>query len=165
MNDMARNLILWIVIALVLMMVFNNFDAPKGTKNDLGYSEFISDVKKGQVKEVLIDKREGTIVGKRSDGSYFRTYNPETNNEALIGDLLKNDVEIKSAPPEKDSILLQILISWFPILLLIGVWIFFMRQMQGGGGGRGAMSFGKSRARLLGEDQVKVTFNDVAGVE
>ncbi len=165
MNDMARNLILWIVIALVLMMVFNNFDPPQSAKNDLGYSEFISDVKKGQIKEVLIDKREGTIVGKRNDGSYFRTYNPETDNEALIGDLLKNNVEIKSAPPEKESILLQILISWFPILLLIGVWIFFMRQMQGGGGGRGAMSFGKSRARLLGEDQVKVTFNDVAGVE
>ena len=165
MNDMARNLILWIVIALVLMMVFNNFEAPQGANKDLGYSEFISDVKSGQIKEVLIDKREGIIIGEKVDGSFFRTYNPETDNDALIGDLLKNNVDIKSAPPEKESILLQILISWFPILLLIGVWIFFMRQMQGGGGGRGAMSFGKSRARLLGEDQVKVTFNDVAGVE
>ena len=165
MNDMARNLILWIVIALVLMMVFNNFEAPQGANKDLGYSEFISDVKSGQIKEVLIDKREGIIIGEKVDGSFFRTYNPETDNDALIGDLLKNNVDIKSAPPEKESILLQILISWFPILLLIGVWIFFMRQMQGGGGGRGAMSFGKSRAKLLGEDQVKVTFKDVAGVE
>ncbi len=165
MNDMARNLILWIVIALVLMMVFNNFEAPQGANQELGYSEFISDVKSGQVKEVLIDKREGTIIGKKMDDSIFHTFNPETDNDALIGDLLKHNVEIKSAPPEKESILLQILISWFPILLLIGVWIFFMRQMQGGGGGRGAMSFGKSRARLLGEDQVKVTFSDVAGIE
>lgn len=165
MNDMARNLVLWIVIALVLMMVFNNFDPQHQTSGELGYSEFIADVKNGQVDRVLIDKRESTIIGKRSDGSSFRTYNPETDNEALIGTLLANNVSIESAPPEKDSVLLQILISWFPILLLIGVWIFFMRQMQGGGGGRGAMSFGKSRARLLGEDQVRVTFNDVAGVE
>ncbi len=165
MNDMARNLILWIVIALVLMMVFNNFDPPQSANNDLGYSTFISDVKNGQVKEVLIDKQNSLIIGKRTDGSLFRVYNPETDNEALIGTLLEHNVEIKSAPPEKESFLLQILISWFPILLLIGVWIFFMRQMQGGGGGRGAMSFGKSRARLMGEDQVKVTFNDVAGVE
>lgn len=165
MNDMARNLILWIIIALVLMMVFNNFDPQQGSSKDLGYSEFLADVKSGQVKEVLIDRREGTIIGERVDGSVFRTYSPETGNEALIGTLLDNNVSIKSAPPEKDSVLLQILISWFPILLLIGVWIFFMRQMQGGGGGRGAMSFGKSRARLMGEDQVRVTFNDVAGVE
>ncbi len=164
MNDMARNLILWIVIALVLMMVFNNFETSKVADKELGYSEFIQDVKSGQVKEVLIDKREGTIIGQKNDESYFHTFNPETDNDALIGDLLKYNVEINSAPPKKDSVLLQILISWFPILLLIGVWIFFMKQMQGGGG-RGAMSFGKSRARLLGEDQVKVTFADVAGVE
>ncbi len=162
---MARNLILWIVIALVLMMVFNNFETSQKTSQDLGYSEFISDVKSGQIAEVLIDKRESTIIGKKADGSYFRTYNPETDNDALIGDLLKNNVKIQSTPPEKESILLQILISWFPILLLIGVWIFFMRQMQGGGGGRGAMSFGKSRAKLLGEDQIRVTFSDVAGIE
>ncbi len=165
MNDMARNLVLWVVIALVLMMVFNNFDPQQSTSRDLSYSEFITDVKNGQIRDVLINKRESTIIGERVDGSMFRTYNPETDNEAMIGTLLANNVSVKSAPPEKDSVLLQILISWFPILLLIGVWIFFMRQMQGGGGGRGAMSFGKSRARLLGEDQVRVTFNDVAGVE
>ena len=165
MNDMARNLILWIVIALVLMMVFNNFETPQGANKELDYSEFIADVKSGQIKEVVIDKREGVIIGQKIDETNFRTYNPETDNDALIGDLLKHNVEIKSVPPEKESLLLQVLISWFPILLLIGVWIFFMRQMQGGGGGRGAMSFGKSRARLLGEDQVKVTFSDVAGVE
>ncbi|MFK8066984.1 MAG: ATP-dependent zinc metalloprotease FtsH [Gammaproteobacteria bacterium] len=165
MNDMARNMILWIVIALVLMMVFNNFETSQTASQDLGYSEFISDVKSGQIAEVLIDKRESTIIGKKTDGTYFRSYNPETANDALIGVLLDNNVKTQSAPPEKESILLQILISWFPILLLIGVWIFFMRQMQGGGGGRGAMSFGKSKAKLLGEDQIKVTFSDVAGVE
>src|SRR5690606_6105816 len=104
------------------------------------------------------------ITGKRVDDSRFTTYNPETNNEALIGTLLEHKVEIEGAEP-KNSLWAHALISWFPILLLLGIWIYFMRQMQGGGGGRGALSFGKSRARLLGEDQVKITFADVAGVE
>jgi cell division protease FtsH len=98
-------------------------------------------------------------------GEAFTTYSPETDNRSLIGELLQADVEVVAEPPEKTGLLTQLFISWFPFLLLIGVWIFFMRQMQGGGGGRGAMSFGKSKARLMGEDQVKVTFADVAGVE
>src|SRR5699024_7776647 len=101
----------------------------------------------------------------RSDGSKYTTYSPETNNEALIGDLLQHNVTVVGKPPDQRSLLMQIFISWFPFILLIGVWIFFMRQMQGGGGGRGAMSFGKSKARMLSADQVKETFNDVAGVE
>jgi cell division protease FtsH len=120
-------------------------------------------VKSGQVTQVTMDGKE--IKGKLGSGNYFSTYSPETNNSALIGDLLNNNVEIKAEAPEGQSLLMQIFISWFPFLLLIGIWVFFMRQMQGGAGGRGAMSFGKSKARMLGEDQVNVTFNDVAGAE
>ena len=120
-------------------------------------------VRQGQVQGVTINGREvdGVTVG----GVPFSTYSPETDNRSLVGDLLDSGVEIRATPPERQSLLMQIFISWFPFLLLIGIWIFFMRQMQGGGGGRGAMSFGKSKAKLMGEDQVKVTFADVAGVE
>jgi cell division protease FtsH len=131
--------------------------------SNISYSTFISEVKSGNVKKVTMEG--STINGKRVDDSRFTTYNPETNNEALIGTLLEHKVEIEGAEPNRNSLWAHALISWFPILLLLGIWIYFMRQMQGGGGGRGALSFGKSRARLLGEDQVKVTFNDVAGVE
>jgi cell division protease FtsH len=108
---------------------------------------------------------EGDLIeGELTDNTRFRTYSPETSNEALIGTLLDNNVEILGTAP-RNSFWAQALISWFPILLLLGIWIYFMRQMQGGGSGRGALSFGKSRARMLGEDQVRITFNDVAGVE
>jgi cell division protease FtsH len=160
---MAKNLVLWVIIALVLMMVFKNFEnsAMSGT---VPYSQFISDVKNGRVSRVDIEG--SSITGRYSDNDrIFKTYSPETSNEALIGTLLDNNVEIKGMEPNGNSIWAHALISWFPILLLLGVWIYFMRQMQGGGGGRGALSFGKSRARLLGEDQIKITFNDVAGVE
>lgn len=160
---MAKNLILWIVIALVLMSVFNNFGPRRSAAQQLTYSQFIDDVKEGRVQKVTIEGRD--IQGMYHSGERFSTYTPETDNRALIGDLLENGVVIEARPPEQQSLLMQIFISWFPMLLLIGVWIFFMRQMQGAGGGRGALSFGKSRARLLGEDQVKVTFADVAGVE
>jgi cell division protease FtsH len=120
-------------------------------------------VKSGEVSQVTIDGRD--IKGKLGNGNMFSTYSPETDNRALVGDLLEHGVEIKGVPPEGQSVLMQIFISWFPFLLLIGIWIFFMRQMQGGAGGRGAMSFGKSKARMLGEDQVNVTFEDVAGAE
>ena len=127
----------------------------------MSYSQFIAAVNEGQIKQVNID---GPVIkGMLSSGEKFTTYSPEDPH--LVDDLLKNHVEIKAQPPEQQSLLMQIFISWFPMLLLIAVWIFFMRQMQGGGGGRGAMSFGKSKARLLEEDQVKVTFADVAGVE
>ena len=161
MNDMAKNLILWVIIAIVLMSVFNNFTAQKSRPNMLAYSDFIAQVKEGTVQTVTINGRE--IEGTLTSGATFSTYSP--GDDGLVSDLLNNDVQIVASPPEKPSILMQILINWFPLFILIGLWIFFMRQMQGGGAGRGAMSFGKSRARMLSEDQVKVTFADVAGVE
>jgi cell division protease FtsH len=160
-NDMAKNILLWVIIAVVLMSVFNNFGPPTPRAQSVAYSDFIADVKAGRVQNVVIDGR--TVKGQMASGEKFSTYTP--NDPEMINDLLSNGVQVKAQAPEQDSLLMQIFISWFPMLLLIGVWIFFMRQMQGGGGGRGAMSFGKSRARMLGEDQVKVTFNDVAGVE
>ena len=159
---MAKNLVLWVVIALVLMMVFKNFGTPAAS-GEMTYSKFISEVKTGNIVEVSIEG--SSIYGRRSNDSRFSTYSPETSNDALIGTLLENNVEIKGVEPNKNSFWAHALISWFPIILLLGIWIYFMRQMQGGGGGRGAMSFGKSRARLLGEDQIKITFADVAGVE
>ncbi len=161
MNDMAKNLILWVIIAVVLMTVFNNFTTSKAQVEVMTYSEFINEVKSGQVKNVTITGR--TIEGVTNSGQTFTTHSP--GDSGLVGDLLNNNVEIVASPPEKPSILMSILINWFPLFILIGLWVFFMRQMQGGGGGRGAMSFGKSKARLLNEDQIKVTFKDVAGVE
>ncbi len=161
MNDMAKNILLWVIIAVVLMSVFNNFGPPAPRAQSVPYSEFIGDVKAGRIQSVVIDGR--VVKGRLVSGESFSTYTP--NDPEMINDLLGNGVEVKAQAPEQDSLLMQIFISWFPMLLLIGVWIFFMRQMQGGAGGRGAMSFGKSRARMLGEDQIKVSFNDVAGVE
>jgi len=160
-NDIAKNILLWVVIAFILMSVFTNFGPQRSAPAPLGYSTFIADVRAGKVKSVLIEGQ--TIRGTTEDNNHFTTYAPD--DPGLMADLLNNNVEVIVKPPEKEGVLMQIFISWFPMLLLIGVWIFFMRQMQGGGGGRGAMSFGKSRARLLGEDQVRVTFADVAGVE
>jgi len=162
-NDMVKNILLWVVIAVVLMAVFNSFGPRAVPSATLDYSQFLEEVKKGQVKRVTIDGR--TIQGTTASGEKFTSYSPETDNSAMIGTLLNNKVDIEGQPPERQSLLMQIFISWFPMLLLIGIWVFFLRQMQGGGGGRGAMSFGKSRARLMSEDQVKVTFADVAGVD
>ncbi len=162
MNNMLKNILLWVVIAAVLMSVFNNFGARRAPGATLSYTQFISAVREGQVREVVIDGN--AIKGITGGGQKFVTYNP--NDLHLVDDLLANNVEIKAEPPEGQSLLMQIFISWFPMLLLIGVWIFFMRQMQGGGtGGRGAMNFGKSKARLMEEDKIKVTFKDVAGCE
>jgi len=158
---MMKNIVLWVVIAMVLMSVFNNFGPQQSQQDELDYSSFISNVKNGAVAKVDIQGR--TISGNLTDGSEFTTYSPDYD-PGLIGDLLDNGVTIQSKPAEQSSLLMQIFISWFPMLLLIGVWIFFMRQMQGGGG-KNPMSFGKSKARMLNEDQVKVTFKDVAGVE
>jgi len=158
---MAKNIILWVVIAVVLISVFNSFGPPKAGAQQLSYSEFIENVRQGGVRDVVIAGR--TIHGVTQNGEKFTTYSP--GDPGLVGDLLEHKVVIQARPQEQQGVLMQIFISWFPMLLLIGVWIFFMRQMQGGGGGRGAMSFGKSKARMLTEDQVKVTFNDVAGVE
>ena len=163
MNDVAKNLILWVVIAVVLLSVFQNFGDRGTAGRSMIYSEFLAQVRSGQVSEVLIEGQQ--ITGKLINGSTFSTYSPETNNAPLVGDLDEAGVQIMSKPPEQPSLLAHMFISWFPFIVLIGLWIFFMRQMQGGGSGRGAMSFGKSKARLLGEDQVNVTFNDVAGVD
>jgi len=160
-NDLAKNIILWVIVAVILMTVFNNLTSTK-TESKIAYSDFIEQVKQNQVSEVLITGRN--ITGMTQSNSRFSTYSPETDNTALIGDLIKYGVKINAKPLEQ-SIWTQIFISWFPFLLIIGLWVFFMRQMQGGGGGRGAMSFGKSRARMLGEDQVKVNFGDVAGCD
>jgi cell division protease FtsH len=161
-NDLAKNVILWIVIAVVLLSVFQSFGPNSQRPATIPYSTFLSYVDDGSVEEVTF---QGEQIHGLRNGEPFLTYNPETDNTALIGTLQKHDVVIRASPPEQQSFLLQLFISSFPILLLIGVWVYFMRQMQGAGGGRGAMSFGKSRARLLGEDQVHVTFADVAGVE
>lgn len=160
---MAKNLILWLVIAVVLMSVFQSFSPGESSKNNVDYTTFLNDVSNGGVREVTIDNDAREIRGRKSGGEEFTTYIP-MYDERLIDDLVKNNVIVNGQPQEKPSILSTIFISWFPMLLLIGVWIFFMRQMQGGGG-RGAMSFGKSKARLLGEDQIKTTFADVAGCD
>lgn len=160
---MARNMVLWVVIALVLMLVFQNFTPKHGSSRALDYSDFVSEVKSGRVSKVKLDGQ--TIEVETHDGSRLFSYSPETDNGPLIGLLLDNNVRIEAQPPDRQGLLMQIFISWFPFLLLIAVWIYLMRQMQGGGGGRGALSFGKSRARMLGEDQVRITFNDVAGVD
>ncbi|WP_308422511.1 ATP-dependent zinc metalloprotease FtsH [Bowmanella pacifica] len=162
MSDMAKNLILWLVIAVVLMTVFQSFTPGESSGRQYDYTQFINEVNQGMVREVRIDGRE--IKGVSRSGESFTTFIPSVGDNGLVTDLIKNDVRMINEPPERPSMLANIFISWFPMLLLIGVWIFFMRQMQGGGG-RGAMSFGKSKARLLGEDQIKTTFADVAGCD
>lgn len=163
MNDLLKNLILWGVIAVILLSVFSNFSQQGTSSQTLSYSDFMQKVRQDEVVSVKMADRE--IVGSLSSGMQFKTYSVETDNRSMVGELLEHRVDIQGVEPERQSILMQIFISWFPFLLLIGVWIFFMRQMQGGGGGRGAMSFGKSKARLMGEDDIKVTLDDVAGVE
>jgi cell division protease FtsH len=163
-NDVAKNLILWVVIAVVLLTVFQSFGGRSSTNaSSLKYSDFLTQVEQGQVQEVLIEGK--TITGQLKSGVSFSTYSPETDNSALIGDMNRANVSIVGKPPEQPSLLAHIFVSWFPFIVLIGLWVFFMRQMQGGGGGRGAMSFGKSKAKLLSEDQVNISFNDVAGVD
>lgn len=163
MNDMIKNIILWGIIAVVLMLLFNNVSSQKErADSSLSYSQFIDSVKSGQVQQVTID--EHIIKAKMQGGQQIKIYAP--NDPHLIDDLLANGVDTKAIPPEQPSMLMQLLVSFGPMLLLIAVWVFFMRQMNGGGaGGRGAMSFGKSKARMLEEDQIKVTFADVAGCD
>ena len=163
MGDLVKNLVIWTIIAVVIMSLFTGVGGRNAAKQEFNYTDFMQQVQTGQVEEVTISGRE--ITGSFKSGETFTTYSPETDNSALIGELIKGKVRISGKAPEKQSFLAQIFIHWFPFLLLIGVWIFFMRQMQGGGGGRGAMSFGKSKAKMQTEDQVKVTFKDVAGVE
>ena len=164
MSELIKNLLIWTVIAVVLMSLFSGIGGRNVASEEYNYSEFMQQVQTGQVESVVISGRE--ITGILKSGQTFMTFSPETDNSALVGELLNSKVKISGKAPEKQSFLAQIFIHWFPFLLLIGIWIFFMRQMQGGGGGgRGAMSFGKSKAKMQTEDQVKVTFSDVAGVE
>jgi cell division protease FtsH len=162
-NDLAKNIVLWVVIAVVLATVVSNFSGRGAALQEMPYSSFLEHVKDGSIAQVTFTGDK--ISGLRESGEQFVVYNPETDNSALIGTLVEHGITFSAAPPERQSFLMQLFISSFPILLLIGVWVYFMRQMQGGAGGRGAMSFGKSRARLLNEDQVTVTFADVAGVD
>ena len=165
MNDMAKNLILWVIIALVLLTVFKNFDGMQSATQRLNYSDFVSQVENRQVGQVTIDGF--TLSGVLNNGERFETNLPPTiRDDKLMDELLRNNVQVEAKPIEKQSIWTQLLVASFPILVIIAVFMFFMRQMQGGGGGRGGpMSFGKSKARLLSEDQIKTTFSDVAGVD
>jgi len=160
---MAKNLILWLVIAVVLMSVFQSF-SPNTTENQqMDYTRFIKDVRQGQIRDASVD-RNGVITGEKRTGEAYKTVIPGGYDRDLINDLVKQGVRAEGKLPEETSFLTTIFVSWFPMILLIGVWIFFMRQMQGGGG-KGAMSFGKSKARQLSEEQIKTTFADVAGCD
>ncbi|WP_318445370.1 ATP-dependent zinc metalloprotease FtsH [Photobacterium leiognathi] len=159
---MAKNLILWLVIAVVLMSVFQSFGTNSSKTTGVDYTTFVRQIGQDQIKEVRFNDREITVT-KRDNASYV-TYLPVANDPKLLDDLINANVAVEGTPPEEPSLLASIFISWFPMLLLIGVWIFFMRQMQGGGG-KGAMSFGKSKARMMSEDQIKTTFADVAGCD
>jgi cell division protease FtsH len=164
-NDLAKNLLTWAIIAIVLVSIFNHYASVGTVPESLSYSEFLSNVENGQVAEVHIQSNDAgnNITGNTVDGNEFQTFGPP--DPKLVDDLVENKVQITAEPPAERSIFVDLILGVAPILLLIGVWVYFMRQMQGGGAGRGAMSFGKSRAKLQGEDQVKVTFADVAGVE
>lgn len=162
-SDMAKNLILWVVIAVVLISVFQGYSPSSSTTQKMDYSTFLDDVRTGQIGSVQIQSDQRTIDGMKTNGDKFTTIMPIYDQD-LINDLDRKGVKMKGEEAEKSGFLTQIFISWFPMLLLIGVWIFFMRQMQGGGG-KGAMSFGKSKAKLIGEEQIKTTFADVAGCD
>ena len=160
---MGKNLLLWLIIAAVLLTVFQNFNVRPDTE-EIDYSAFLDLVSQSQVRTVEIDGL--TIRGERNDGKQFETIQPQITDSALIGDMIDRNVDFKGKRPEQQSIWTQLLVASFPILVIIAVFMFFMRQMQGGSGGRGGpLTFGKSKAKLLGEDQIKTTFADVAGVD
>lgn len=165
MNDLAKNLLLWVVVAVVLMVVFQSF-SPKlaGAGQDVVYSQFVQDVQNDRIKKVDIASDERTVKFERGDGSTGTTTAPVRDRD-LINDLIEHKVEIKQAPPDSGVSFWSLVLNFLPVLLIIGFWLFMMRQMQGGGAGKGAMSFGKSRAKLLNEDQTKVNFADVAGCD
>ena len=147
MNDMAKNLLLWLIIAAVLLSVFNNFNMQNPIQN-IRYSDFIEEVQQDQIRKVVVDGL--TITGERYDGSNFETIRPMVEDPKLMDDLLTHKVEVEGRKPEQQSVWTQLLVASFPILIIIAVFMFFMRQMQGGAGGRGGpMSFGKSKARLF----------------
>ncbi|GMR15209.1 MAG: ATP-dependent zinc metalloprotease FtsH [Gammaproteobacteria bacterium] len=164
-NDVLKNVITWGIILLVLLSVFNHYGKDGSSPDELTYTDFLDSVRNGTIAEVTISSSaEGnTITGRDVNGKQFSSFGMP--DPRLVDDLVENNVQITAEPPEQRSVILDLIINIIPVLLLVGLWVYFMRQMQGGGGGRGAMSFGKSKAKLQGEDQVKVTFADVAGIE
>ncbi|WP_309268711.1 ATP-dependent zinc metalloprotease FtsH [Azonexus sp.] len=160
MNNMFKNLAVWLIIGLVLMTVFNQFNTRQAAPGSIEYSQFLDEVREGRIAKVVMEGR--TLKATTTEGKRLTTYAPP--DLWLVSDLLKSGVKIEAKPEEEQSFLMSIFVSWFPMLLLIGVWVFFMRQMQGGGKG-GAFSFGKSRARMTDEAQNTVTFADVAGCD
>ncbi len=163
MNDLAKNLLLWVVVAVVLMVVFQSFSPKLAPSQDIIYSQFVQDVQNDRISKVDISSNERTVTFERSDGSKGTTTAPVRDKD-LIADLINHKVEIKQAPPDSGISFWSVVLNFLPVILIIGFWLFMMRQMQQGGG-KGAMSFGKSRAKLLNEDQTKVTFADVAGCD
>ena len=163
MNDLVKNLLVWLVLAVILMSVFNSF-TPKQVENEIIYSEFVTEVQNERVSSVAIN---GLVIeGTRLDGSSFKTVRPNIQDPGLMDDLLNHNVKVVGKEPESPSLLSQLLVAAFPILLILAIFVFFMRQMQGGAGGKGGpMSFGKSKAKLLNSDQISTTFADVAGVD
>ena len=160
MNNNLKNIAIWLMVALVLMTVFNHFGVKPAAENSIGYSQFLNEVKQGNIAKVVIDGH--VLRGETKEGKRFNTYAPQ--DLWLVSDLLAKNVIVEAKPDQEPSLLMNIFVSWFPMLLLIGVWVFFMRQMQGGGKG-GAFSFGKSKARLLDENSNQITFVDVAGCD
>ena len=159
MNQFTRNLILWGIISLLMVVLFNAFSAPPATQSQMGYSAFLQSVEEGKIGEVTLQGRK--ITGRTIDGSSFQSFAPD--DPQLVSTLMTKNVVVKAEPPEEASWLTTLLVSWLPMIIIIGVWIFFMRQMQGGGGK--AMSFGKSRARMISQESGRVTFADVAGID
>lgn len=157
---MVKNLVLWVVVAVIMMTAYQSFNS-SSVENSTDYTTFVYDVSNGQVTAARFDANEITVT--KTDGSKYSTVMPPLEDKKLLDDLLSKKVKVEGTPFERRGFLSQILISWFPMLFLVGVWVFFMRQMQGGGGK--AMSFGKSRAKMLNQDQIKVTFSDVAGCD
>ncbi|CAB3976464.1 ATP-dependent zinc metalloprotease FtsH [Candidatus Azoamicus ciliaticola] len=163
MNKTIKNIILWVVIGVVLIFVFSNFGQNNTNQKKITYSQFIEKIQNGEIKQIMIDKQ--LIDGISKNDEYFSTYAPTMLDQYTIDEewINKYNINIKSKQPEQQSVLLHIFISWFPIIIFIAIWIFFMRQLQGGG--KGAMSFGKSKARLISDEKIKITFKDVAGVD
>jgi len=159
-NNMLKNILIWLVVGVVLMTVFNQFSSHQSAQNTLEYSQFLEEVKQGRISKVVIQGR--TLEATTTDGRRVMSYAPQ--DFWMVSDLLKSNVAVVAKPEEEQSFLMSILVSWFPMLLLVGVWVYFMRQMQGGGKG-GALSFGKSKARLLDESTNVITFVDVAGCD
>ncbi len=161
MNELTKNILIWVAIAVMLVLVFQKFQQPSTPSQPLSYSKFLSEVKEGRIESVEINGQK--ITAFTTNKQKLQTFAPD--DPKLVDELILNNVQVQATPPEERNILVDILISWAPFLLIIGLWIYIMRQMQGGGGRGGPMSFGKSRARMMTDDQVKVTFNDVAGCD